>query len=438
MNQHLNLFRYFNESNGSEFIENNLSRAFALCLQHDILFFSHYINAIVDTEDYEYLFNYFEGSNRYIIDLQINTNALELSEIRKVYPVAMTADKDLDLEDFLRLTSTEIKETNYTDVFILIKDIAIVIEVKRNSTDCKIQLFNQIIPFLNAENKIEIIPRNFSWKHTMIIMEQVSNIEKLNGIKSGLISDFLSLSEIRYPYWFSSKPFFLLPALSDHTPKSIHARNLRLKQIINGSSQEILSYSDRMAIGVTFPWASEIIPYFQNLENTDYIVFTIWPGNTKQQGHNVYTRVSQDWVNKKSLDVGGMQCELDVEFHMKFSHFNKYITAINFTAEDLVSAINTPLNYFHKSGKWDIHRWHEFEEFMDDHFKPEFDWKAKCGYESHFVNTERSYFTVSFGYEVDLFVPYKEFQKMDKTINDYKTPSAFIDNLVVAYSTLLD
>ena len=57
MNPHLNFFRYYNES-ASEFIGNNLSRALALCLQHDSLFFSRYIQEIVSFEDFGYLFNY--------------------------------------------------------------------------------------------------------------------------------------------------------------------------------------------------------------------------------------------------------------------------------------------------------------------------------------------------------------------------------------------
>jgi hypothetical protein len=201
-----------------------------------------------------------------------------------------------------------------------------------------------VIPFINAEVPIEVRPENFSWKHTVIIMEQVSNIQKLNGIKFGLINDFLNLSEVRYPYWFSSKPFYLLPPLSDHTPKSVYARNLRLKQIINNSNQNILDYSDRMAIGVDFKWASEIIPYFKTIQKEDYITFTIWPGNTKSQGNHIYNRISLDWINKDSLVIDGNSYELDIEFHMKFCHFNKYIMSINFTGADLIKAVNTANN----------------------------------------------------------------------------------------------
>jgi hypothetical protein len=75
---------------------------------------------------------------------------------------------------------------------------------------------------------------------------------------------------------------------------------------------------------------------------------------------------------------------------------------------------------------------------MEDHFKPEFDWKTKCKYDEHFVNTERTYFTVSFGFEVDLYIPFKTFQNMDKNIHEYKTASGFIEAIASSYQFLLD
>jgi len=43
MNYHLNVFRFFNESPETVFIENNISRAFALCLATDGFFLNEYI-----------------------------------------------------------------------------------------------------------------------------------------------------------------------------------------------------------------------------------------------------------------------------------------------------------------------------------------------------------------------------------------------------------
>ncbi|SFA58571.1 hypothetical protein SAMN04488511_119111 [Pedobacter suwonensis] len=437
MNQHLNIFRYYNESNSSEFIENNLSRAFAICLENDPLFFSKYIQSIVDKDDYDYLFNHYEDSSAYYIDLQVNTNSLESSGLKKVYAVAMTADRDLNMSDFLSLKPSASKDINLTDVIITIKDIAIVIEVKRNKFDCKQQLFDQIAPLIGSGQQLSVVPVNFSWKHTMVLMEQVSNLMHLRGGKSSMLNDFIALAEIRYPYWFSSRPFNQLPPLSYSSQKSVHARNLRLKQIINHSTQKILDYSDRMAIGINFGWASEIIPFFQQHLEEDYIVFTIWPGNTKDQGYRIYDK-PLNWAEKKSLMVGDKVFELDLEYHIKFCHFNKFVTSLDFGDEQLLKPLNTAYNFYNKSGKWHRKDWHEFELLLDEHLKPEFNWREKCGFDKHFINTDRNYFTVSLGFMVDLYVPYKVFQDLDTDLDNYLLPSGFIDQLVDAYSNLLD
>ncbi len=101
MNQHLNLFRFFNENPSKEFIENNLSRAFAICIANDPLFFNHYFHAIITSEDFNYLFGVYSKDTKFTVDLQIDMTSRELEGIKKVYAIAMTTDKNLDLSDFL-------------------------------------------------------------------------------------------------------------------------------------------------------------------------------------------------------------------------------------------------------------------------------------------------------------------------------------------------
>lgn len=434
MNQHLNVFRYFNENEGPEFIENNLSRAFAICLRNDALFFSQYINALTVNDDYEYLFSYYEKKSAYRVDLQVNTNNIELTDIKKVYAVAMTGHHSLDMGEFMGLKASN-KGTNLTDVCILIKDIAFVIEVKRGNEDCRQQLFDQIFPFL--EQKIEVVPLKFSWIDTIKIMEQVSNIHKFSNSPSYFIEDFLALSEIRYSHWFSSKSFHLLPDLNNNTTKTTHLRYSRLKQIISHSDYEVLPYNDRMAISVPFGWASEVIPSFITSHDTDYLILTTWPGNTKGQGQRLYNK-SLKWVEKCEMIVESKAYKLDVSYHMKFSHFNRYVTSLNFTDSDLNFSVNTNENFNHNSGKWNINDWGQFENFMDEHFKTEFDWRSISGWSNNFRETDRTYFTVAFGYEVDLYVPYKDLQDFDRIINDYSKPSHFINCLINSFSDLIN
>jgi hypothetical protein len=437
VNHHLNLFRYFHESHEAHFIENNLSRAFAICLQQDLLFFSEYMREIVVKEDYYYLFSHYEKDSRYIVDLQLDTSAVELSGVKKIYAIAMTGDEHLNMLDFMELKPDSLKDKNITDIWILIKDMVFVIEVKRTHENCKQQLFNQIHPLIVNNPDIIVQPVNLSWPHTLRIMERVDNMRQMREDNAAFIPDFLSLCERRYPEWFPSKPFYQLPPLAAHTSKTVNARDKRLRQIIQQSGEQILGYNDRMAISCKFHWASEIIPYFRTHKKVDYLTFMIWPGNTKGQGYSVYNK-SLDWTKKDRLQVGNDTFEVDTEYQLKFCHFNKYITSIDYSDADLITPTHTPNNFYHKSGKWNIDRWPEFEQLMDSHFKPEFNWREKSNWEKHFPDTDRSYFTVSFGFATELWIPYTHFQELDKLPGDFTVPAKFIKDIKAAYRHLLD
>ena len=153
MNHHLNLFRFFNESDEKEFIENNLSRAFSICLSNNGFFLSEYIKGIVSQEDYDYLFSSISEDAKYSIDIQIDTALIDKVGYSKIYAVAMTADKGMNMDDFFSMQDFGEKK-NITDIFISIKDIAILIEVKRTGEDCKAQLFNQLLPFIKDDYNV--------------------------------------------------------------------------------------------------------------------------------------------------------------------------------------------------------------------------------------------------------------------------------------------
>jgi hypothetical protein len=346
----------------------------------------------------------------------------------------MTGDISLDMNNLLVKYQASNKNLNLTDVCIRIKDIIFIIEVKRGDEDCRQQLYDQIHHFLDQQ--IEVIPKNFSWISTVKIMEQVLNIQKLNNTQSFFVEDFLQLSESKYPHWFPSKPFSVLTSLKDHSPKATYARNSRLRQICTHCKNDVLPYADRMAISVPFGWASEIIPSFTVIDEKNYIIFTIWPGNTKGQGWNLFSR-PLDWVNITKLQIGDGTFDLDIEYHMKFCHFNKFITAINYTDNDLLQIINSTEIFRSKSGKWVIDSWNDFESFMDEHFKAQFDWRKRCGWHFHFIETDRTYFTVAFGYEVDLYIPYGDLQAMDKSTNDFTGPVVFINSIIDGFESLI-
>ena len=444
MDHHLNLFRFFNESTEKEFIENNLSRAFSICLTNNSFFFNEYIKAIVTSDDYEYLFSSISEDTKYSLDIQIDTATIEKESFSKIYAIAMTSDKNLDISDFFTQPDFGEKK-NITDIIISIKDIAIIIEVKRTGEDCKAQLYNQVLPFV--KENYNVIPKRFSWQEIVKLMEKVKHVEHLMSQKSVFITDFLQLSEIRFPHWFEPKPFNVLPFSSQQgTPNYIQLTK-RMRQALASSKFDLLGYSGRLGIAIPFGWASEIIPEFQSYENNtkDCVVFYIWPGNTKQQGYQIFNKPLA-WQDKQTLTINGIEYELEIAFNVKLCHFNRYVSGITFYKQDVIKPLHTADNFYNQSGKWDwnneTEKWckgacNDFEQFIDEHFQPEFKWREYSKWTENFTNTDRNYFTMSLGYVVAVFIPYSHFKTIDKNENDIVAVSEFINNVADAFQTLI-
>ena len=145
MNKHLNLFRTFNLQQNQEYIENNLSRAFVLCLQNDNLLFHEFLKDVLDDIDYQKVFSYSQEGGDITAELQQPITNINIAEYSKVYGLTLTSDR-LDLKGFDNLEFNKSdKYKPITDITIdLNGEVLIVIEVKRTNEDCQQQLFNQI------------------------------------------------------------------------------------------------------------------------------------------------------------------------------------------------------------------------------------------------------------------------------------------------------
>ena len=436
MNQHLNLFRFFSELQSEEAIENNLSRAFCLCLLNNSFFFNEYVQSIVTGSDYEYLFGTeIEGvDNAFSLDIQIDTGKIDVESFRKVYAIALTSNKNIDMSDFHYENYDNQK--NITDIFITIKDIAFVIEVKRTTEDCKYQLYKQVVPFI--EKDIKVVPINHPWQKVIQIMEKVKHVSLTNSEKSVFITDFLKLVEFNFPDWFEPKPLHSLKFSDKYNSLQNKLIRKRLQQAIDKTEYNILPYSDRFSIEINKNWASEVIPHFHKYKNgSEYVAFYIWPGNTKGQGYSVYNK-PLDWLKKEYLTINDKNYNLNILRNIKLCHFNRYISDIEFGLDKTIKEIHTSSNFYNKSGKVNRDKWDEFESFLDESFKTDFNWREACAWQKNFVNSDRNYFTFSLGFAVCVLIPYKEFQKLDKIQDDTTNLSMFIVDIIKSLETLLD
>ena len=445
MNIHLNAFRFFNESTEKEFIENNLSRAFSLCLTSNSFFLNEYIRNIVTDQDYQYLFSSISSDTKCFIDIQVDTANIETESYKTVYAVAMTADRRLDMGDFFKQPEFADKK-HITDILITIKDIAIVIEVKRTGEDCKAQLFNQVLPFIKSKdrNKSDIIPKSCSWQDVVKVLEKVKHVEQIVSHNSIFINDFLELSEIKYPDWFEAKPFDVIPFLAeDRTPNT--PLRIRMKQALRGVSAiagdeyQLLEDADWIGISVPFGWASRLMLKFAHREDAEkeHVDFYICPGDTKQQGHSLFKK-GLNWTKRQALDVDGKAYKLEIDYRIKLAHFNRGVADIYFTKDDVIKPLHTPHNVDELSGWWKRERWNDFEHLLDEHFKREFNWRDKCKWDEKFINTDRSYLAMSLGFNVRASIPFADFKAIDKTETDITKVSELINRILKAFKNLIN
>lgn len=151
-----------------------------------------------------------------------------------------------------------------------------------------------------------------------------------------------------------------------------------------------------------------------------------YSGNTKQQGHHLYKNGEVKLPANHTLVINDITFSMDTKVHLKFSHFNKYVTGLTFDPEEaLIKPITTKQNFNKYAGKWDKARWPQFYKFLDEHFKSDYKCQTQLPWQSAFEKRNRSYFTFSLGYEVKLIVRYETLQKVD---NDNLTAlSSFIE-----------
>jgi len=87
-NQHLNLFRHYAASDDNQILENNLTRALALCLQHDSLFLYAFLAAIMGEGALKGQLHLTHPDDRLRVDIQQAVHLLPAST--QLYAIALT------------------------------------------------------------------------------------------------------------------------------------------------------------------------------------------------------------------------------------------------------------------------------------------------------------------------------------------------------------
>jgi hypothetical protein len=195
--RHLNLFRLYR---GSESIENNITRALGLLLQNDALFFREFIGHIINDK----VFDHFEENHTATIDIQVDASFLEDEAISRVYGVTLTTNL-IKQADFKVENTVPIEGKKITDLVIRLKDILIIIEVKRTNEHCVAQLKGQVAQ--TKINKEKVTYKSLTWEKVMYLGRRTRNVYNLVQQQSPILEDFRSLIASEYAEWLPTKPF---------------------------------------------------------------------------------------------------------------------------------------------------------------------------------------------------------------------------------------
>lgn len=406
MNSHLNLFRFFSESENEKMIENNLTRALILTLKNDELFFKNFIKLIIK----DYKIDEFYEYEKVYLDTQVNTK--NIKNYNKIFPVTLTTEE-------IKFTGNcnEIKENAILDLIIGINKVLIVVEVKRNNKNCESQLIDQINKIVsNFDNLIEIsYYTSLTWAKIVNIAINSKESNLVSGIKNPYIEDFIEFLYIYYPEWFPIKKLEYIEFPKNNNCREYDELEKRLIQIKNGVSEdnELIEIGSRGAIPIKEKWAKEI-NILIDLE-TKTLNLGIWAGSTKEQAFYLFLeKESLELLRKDNIEINyeGIKIKYEINPYLKFSSFSKRIFGYNFK-KNQYHLFNK--NLFEKiAGKWKKEEWDELriilKNIIDLYEYPE--WKK------YIEKSNRTQVDITTGIEFLMKLNYEDLQKYDTDENN--------------------
>ena len=448
MNSHLNVFHAYTKEYRTYQLENDLTRALAICLQEDRILLHELLKEILHRQPagkdlYQQLFSnrpaVDEKGHTDRIDIDIQQRVSNLTDASTLVAVSLSACP-MDIPKFFDPKEATDNDP-ITDMVIRINDIAIIFEVKPHWEDCSHQLFTQASNWFNGNEdkkdddiKNHVYPVDLNWKKLMELVLKISHFQAYAGYPSRTVRDFIELIKSHNPDWLPTSAFAFLEFREDRRP--LHNR---LDLALSQAETTKLDASDRMGFSVDFKWASEILFSFPWEEDgSKYLRATVWPGNTKGQGWHLYTSDGAPRF-KNEVSLNGKAYAVQKAFHLKFSHFQKYFTSLDGLESDFRESLLTRDKFIHISGrqKRGDHHWDYLQQIFDEHFKPEYDWRDKCKFQEKLVKSGKSYFDLSFGYSLWVDILYEDLQQIDRENEDFEPLILLLEEITKEFSNIV-
>lgn len=136
---------------------------------------------------------------------------------------------------------------------------------------------------------------------------------------------------------------------------------------------------------------------------------------------------------KSQMLVKNESFEVLRTYHIKFTSFQSYFTSIDFQDSDLKEGkvLYTKDNFLKRVGrrKRNGNNWQDLQDFFDEYFKEEYDWRKRCQWIDKIEKSNRSQFDIAFGYDCSVLVPYALFQSVDNHVGNLYDLSNFLNEI---------
>ena len=434
-NRHLNLFRAYNTS---DFWENNLTRALAICLQNDPLFLYQFLSRFIPKAQEESLFSHLNAHEAQI-HIQVDMDHLRALDCSNIYGFTLTSQQP---EQALARQEISTDGKKITDLLILLEDLVLVIEVKRTKEDARNQLQAQLAK-LDMPSSWDTI----SWEQVMEVIRNTRNTYALQNKHSIFIDDFKNLLVAYNVNWLPKSPFKNLDPEKLDKKTFLAQANKRLSDAKDRIKEyAIKEIGNRKVIIPDVKWASEVIPKFRYEESSKKVDFSIyiWPADVKWQGKYVYTKaVGTKWLQKNRLNIPGFgDFDLEIRPEVNFrSTYGKLLKSIQLEeTSKSSSSLHTISNYKH-SGKYTQsgkRTWAQLEALLDEQLAPSVPWKDEIDWEENFKNSNMTALVITFGYKVRLKINYKRLQELDQDDAGLDQVATFLTAATTALRGILD
>ncbi|GAB6152894.1 hypothetical protein JCM17380_16440 [Desulfosporosinus burensis] len=421
-NRHLNIFEHYTQK-GSLPIENNISRGLAILFNQNHLVLDRFID-LLNTKCAE------KKSDCIVIkpqkpgDREIGIQQ-QISKIVESFP---------NPQNIVGITLTTSRQTNWienkkddssnlvTDIVINCKDSLIVIEVKRDATDARLQLKQQVNSIisevvLKGGNLPEKVLLDGTWEELISILQDVYLLTGCNA--ESVLGHYLKHLENNYQAWFPVSLFSDIE-ITRENEVAIEKRILKLIRNCCQNNGDENKYSGRYIVPLSYDFTNEAQVDMDY--ETRSLMVTIWSGDTKWQGHCLLNKTLNNlaWVFDNVISVDNISLKVVTEPYLRLAHFQSSIIIEYFDIQYYKDKFGIEKEVCKKlfediSREWKKQDWNELKRILFTDYKGLIDEDSfNKDFKTKFEETKRSYAHVSFGYETTVYIPIETVKKYEK------------------------